>query len=111
MIGPTRRSEASLRRRRSAWSTSSARSAALAVRRLGTVGRDGSNEHLAGDGVTTKDNGAGVLGLKSLFGVAGAPAVRRDPFDVLGVAGLEDAGEDGICTGRAVVGDREGHGW
>jgi hypothetical protein len=30
---------------------------------------------------------------------------------VLGVAGLEDAGEDGICTGRAVVGDREGHGW
>jgi hypothetical protein len=29
---------------------------------------------------------------------------------VLGLAGLEDAGEDGICTGRAVVSDREGHG-
>jgi len=79
-------------------------------RRCEIWGSSSSGEVSVGpaDLVTSKDNAARVTGLKGFSGVVRRPVARRDPFSGMGVAGLEDAWEDG--TGmriRAVIGDGE----
>jgi hypothetical protein len=60
--------------------------------------------------IAANDDTAGVPVFKSCLCLAGVPAFGRDPFHVLWVVGLEDAGESGICMVRSVVGDGESHG-